>query len=305
MKITVTGATGFIGRHLVTALVDRGDEVIALSRRPDRAESALPPSVTTAGWAPPLVEPGWLTLIDGSDAVVNLAGESVGDRRWTAEEMERIASSRRDVTNAIVAAIGQAAKRPDVMVQASAIGYYGPRGSERLDEESPPGSDFLARVEADAEAAAARAEELGLRVVYLRTGIVLGLDGGALPRMAMPFKLFAGGVMGPPDQMISWIHIDDEVGLILFALDGELSGPVNATAPGSVSMAEFSSALGAALRRPVWVPALPVLMKLALGKRAEAVFASIDVVPKRALEHGYQFKYTQLSEALAAATQTR
>ncbi len=301
MRIVVTGATGFIGSHLCRALTGRGDEVVALTRKPDRAGPRLPSSVRSVGWSPPEVSPSWAQELDGVDGVVNLAGEPVADRPWTAQQKERIARSRIDATTAIVEAMDRCERPPTVLVSGSAVGYYGSRGDEKLTEDSPPAQDFLATVVDRWEEAARAAEELGVRVTLLRTaGMVLGTDGGALPRLALPFKLFMGGILGPPVQLVSWIHIEDEVGLILLALErADGSGPLNAVAPHPVDMRSFSHSLGRALHRPVWAPGIPLAVRLMLGERASVVFASQNVIPARAEQLGYRFRYPTLDEALS------
>jgi hypothetical protein len=300
LKVTVTGATGFIGQALVPRLLARGDTVVAVSRNPTNAHAKLAGDITVIPWSPVSSGPSLVERLSESDAIVNLAGEPLADKRWTAEEKDRILRSRVDAGNAIVGALRAASPRPKVLVNASAIGYYGPRGAERLVESSPPGHDFLADVVKQWESSVAPAAEIGVRLVLLRTGFpVLGSSGGALPRFAMPFKFFGGGVLGRRDQWVSWIHIDDEVELILFALDSEVvSGPVNATAPNPVTMADFSAGIGRALNRPVWVPAVPTVLRLIMGERVEPLFSSQRVFPDRALGLGFQFKYVNANQAL-------
>ena len=300
MKVVVSGATGFIGKAVVAKLLMRGDDVTVLSRDPAKAKAILSTDVTSLAWSPPAVDSAWAEHISGSDAVVNLAGEPLADKRWTIEEKRRILTSRLDAGTAIVEAIRLADARPKVLVNASAIGYYGPRGEERLVESSPAGRDFLADVVKQWEASVAPASELGVRLVLLRSGFpVLGAAGGALPRFALPFRYFAGGVLGPRDQWVSWIHIDDEVDLIVFAVDSDLvSGPVNATSPNPATMAEFSNGIGRALGRPVWVPAVPTFLRLAMGERVEPLFASQKVFPECALALGFRFKYVNVAQTL-------
>lgn len=299
MKVVITGATGFIGRHLTRRLIGRGDSVTALTRSPEQARSKLEPGAEAVSWHPPQADEGLIRTIGEADAIVNLAGEPVADKRWTAQQKERIQNSRIYATTAIVDAIRNSAGRPQVLVNGSAVGFYGSRGAELLTESSAAGGDFLAGVVVAWEAAARQAEQLGVRTVFVRTGIVLGTDGGALPRLLLPFKLYSGGIMGNTDQWVSWIHIDDEVGLIIAAIDGQFaSGPVNATAPNPMLMPQFSRAIGKALDRPTWVPGLPVLLKLAMGERSDVVLASQRVEPHRAEEAGYKFAHTEADQAL-------
>ena len=299
MKIVVTGGTGFIGRRVVERLVERGDDVTVLTRNSTRASTKLPTGLSTLDWSPPDVQGEWVERVKAADAVINLAGEPVADKRWTAAQKHRILASRVEATTAIVAAMEQAPGQSKVLVNGSAIGFYGPRGDEILTEDSGPGSDFLAGVVKDWEGAAVGAEAHNVRVVRIRTGIVLGTTGGALPRLVFPFKVFAGGIMGPSDQWISWIHIEDEVGLILAAIDdSNATGPINATAPNPVTMADFSRSIGQALGRSGWMPGVPAIMRLVLGERAEVVFASQRVLPAKAEKLGYQFQHADADQAL-------
>jgi uncharacterized protein (TIGR01777 family) len=301
MKVIVTGVTGFIGRPLVEALLQRGDQVVTLTRNPGRALSRLPIDVQTLEWRPPELGP-WTEAFTRADAVINLAGEPVANKRWTAEQKEEILSSRVDATNAVVEAIGQANPRPSVLLNASAIGYYGPQGTRELTESSPNGEDFLAYVVREWEAAAKKVEAFGVRLVLLRTGIVLGNGGGALPPMVLPFRFFGGGIMGRPDQWVSWIHLDDEIGLILYALDHDtVRGPLNLTAPNPVTMSIFSRQIGRSLNRPTWVPMLHVPMTLVLGReRAQAMMSSQRVLPRAAEALGYRYQHVDSGEALSS-----
>lgn len=301
MKVIVTGATGFIGRALTRALLDRGDEVVVLSRNAEKARQALGPQVTSLVWD--AKTPGeWMRAFNGAGAVVNLAGESVAAGRWTAARKERIYASRIDATRAVVEAIQEANPRPAVLVNASAVGYYGARGNEDLTESSAPGTDFLAQVVEGWEAAAAAAQDLGVRVVMIRTGIVLGPGGGALPQLALPFRLFVGGTMGEKGQWVPWIDLEDEVGLILFAIDNpEIHGPINAAAPTPVTMDVLSRQIGAALHRPSWLPFIGKGLTLALGEAGESVTASQRVLPEKALDAGYHFRHTDSAATVRSA----
>lgn len=301
VKVVVTGATGFIGRALVRALLERGDEVIALTRNPEKARDTLSDRVASLRWVPG--EPGeWMMAFNGAGAVVNLAGESVAGGRWTQAKKDRIYRSRVEATRSVVEAIREANPAPAVLVNASAVGYYGPRGDEVLTEESGPGTDFLAQVVEGWEAAANAAHDLGVRVVTIRTGIVLGRGGGALQQMAMPFRLFVGGTMGEPGQWVPWIDLEDEVGLILYAIDTPtLHGPVNATAPSPVTMDVLSRQIGAALHRPTWVPFLGRGLRMGLGEAGDSITASQRVLPTRAQEAGYTFRHTDSADSIRRA----
>ena len=303
MNVIVAGATGFIGSALTEALLQRGDTVTVLTRNVERARQEFGTHVEAREWHPP--QPGpWMEAFDQADAVVNLAGALVAPfpKRWTRPYKEKILQSRLDATNAVVDAIAKAGPPPTILVNASGMDYYGSQGDTELMEESPPGEGFLADVTRQWEAAARRAEESGTRVVLLRTSIVLGDGGRSLPLMALPFRFFVGGTPGRAGQWVSWVHIEDEVGFIIYALThDEVRGPYNVTSPNPVQMGTFARQIGAALHRPSWLPAPPFLLKLALGEQAQVVLSSIRILPKRAQEAGYQFKHTDSGEALKSA----
>jgi len=301
LKVAVTGATGTIGRALVAALLDRGDEVAVLSRNPDRAREALGSDVDAHAWAEPESQPAPAEALADADAVVHLAGEPV-DQRWNDEAKKKIRESRELGTRNLVAGMKDAGPRLRTLVSASASGYYGPRGDERVTEDDQPGDDFLADVVVRWEREAAKAEEHGIRVVLLRTGIVLSAEGGALGRMLTPFKLGAGGPIAGGKQYMPWIHSDDVVGAYLFALDhDEASGPVNLSAPEPVTNKEFSKALGKTLHRPAFAPVPALAIKTLYGEMAMIVTGGVRMVPKRLEDLGYDFKHPDLSEALDRA----
>jgi uncharacterized protein (TIGR01777 family) len=301
MKVVVAGGTGFIGSALVRGLKLRGYQLVVLTRNAARAgEEFTLGGIEPVEWHPPELGP-WVEAIDGADAVVNLAGIAVADpaKPWTAAYKRAVRDSRVDSTTALVEAIRRAGTRPRLLINQSAIGYYGSQGDTLLDESSPAGSDFLAGVVKDWEAAAQPVEELGVRLVILRTGLVLGRDGGILQQFLLPFKLHFGGVMGMPNQWVSWIHLEDEIELILFALDREeIRGVLNATAPNPVQMKQFSAEIGEALGRRVWVPLVGVGMKVVLGQRANVVLASQRVIPRAAIDAGYLFRHAQSGESI-------
>ena len=293
VKIVVTGATGFIGRAVVRALAARGDAVTALSRTPQR--EAFDGAVTAARFDPNAApDPA---PFEGADAVVHLAGESVAGR-WTPEKKRAINDSRVAGTRALVASLAACSSRPRTLVSASAVGYYGDRGVEPLLESSAPGTGFLAHVCVAWEREIAAAQRLGMRVAWLRHGIVLGSGGGALAAMLPPFRAFAGGPLGNGSQWMPWIHIEDDVALILFALDRDVSGPFNAVSPDIATNARFAQALGAALHRPSLAFAPGIALHALLGEFASSLLASQLVLPNRALGAGFTFAHEMLEEAL-------
>lgn len=298
MKVTVTGATGLIGTALVGALKARGDEVTVLSRDPGRAGREL--GVEAVAWDP-MAEPAPSSAISGRDGVVHLAGEPVA-QRWTESAKRAIRASRDLGTANLVAGIAASEPRPGVLVSSSAVGYYGKHGAEIIDESSPAGSDFLAEVCVEWERRARAAEELGLRVVIVRTGVVLDSGGGALKTMLPPFRAGVGGPVAGGRQYMPWIHLDDIVGIYLAALDGEgWSGPVNGTAPEPVTNADFSKALGRALGRPAVFPVPAFAIRALYGEMAEIVTEGQRAVPARTLEAGYAFQQPELDAALRSA----
>lgn len=301
MNVTVTGATGIIGRALVRELRERGDDVTALSRDAARAGSAL--GVAAESWSDPKGERPPLEALRGRDAVVHLLGEIVA-QRWSEQARREIRDSRVLGTRNLVAALGELpdGDRPRVLISQSATGWYGARGDERLDEAAPAGGDFVAAVVRDWEAEARRAEEHGVRVVMTRTGVVLSPQGGALEKMLPFFKLGIGGPVAGGRQYVPWVHLDDVVGAIAFCLEADLSGPVNVTAPEPVTNREFSKTLGRVLRRPAFAPVPGLAVKALYGEMASIVTTGQRAVPGRLLERGYRFRQPELEEALRAVT---
>lgn len=298
MKILISGGTGLVGRSLVRELTGAGHHCSVLSRDPDRHDE-MAAGVTMHRWDASSVEPlvGW---VETADAVVHLSGESIGDGRWTAARKQRILGSRVDSTRAITAAVQQAKTPPTVFVQASAVGYYGPRGDEEVTEESSPGNDFLAQVCKGWESASAELDGTGVRRAVVRTGIVLTAQGGALPRMAMPFKLFAGGPAGSGRQWMPWIHLADEVAALQFVLETEdARGAFNLTAPNPVRNRQFSTALGKALKRPSLMPAPAFALRLALGEMADLILTGQRAIPRHLLDLGFTFRFPDLAAALS------
>ena len=299
LRVTVTGATGLIGPSLVSALHERGAQVTVLTRDPARARSRLG-EVEAVGWQL-LSEPAPAAALAGRDALLHLAGEPVA-QRWSAKVKRSIRESRAIGTRNLVDGLTRAHPRPRTLLSSSAIGYYGAHGEEPLDEDAPPGSDFLARVCVEWETAAAAATELDTRVVQVRTGVVLDRSGGALGKMLPAFRLGVGGPVAGGSQYISWIHAADVVGMMLAALDDERwSGPINATAPEPVTNREFSKALGRVLRRPSLLPVPGLALRALYGEMAEIVTTGARVMPAKPLVLGYEFAYPRLEEALRSA----
>lgn len=294
MKLFVTGASGLVGSRLCADLSSAGHAVTGLSRRP---RTGGPEWVLgDAGESGP-----WTERASAADAVFHLCGESIAEGRWTRARKRALLRSRVDSTRVLVEALAASDQRPRVLVCASACGYYGARGEEELAESSPPGSDFLADLCRAWEAEADRAEGLGMRVVKVRFGVVLSARGGALAKMLPIFRLGLGGPLGPGRRWFPWLADSDAAGLMRFALEREISGPVNAVAPGAVRMGEFAATLGRVLRRPAVLPLPGVALRLALGEMGGSLTPGQRVVPQAALEAGYRFESPTLEAALAAA----
>jgi hypothetical protein len=302
MKIAIAGATGFVGSRLIERLRQEGIQVVVLTRNTTYAQKVFPstafPNVEIVAYTPNK-SGSWQSAISSCDGVVNLAGEPIGEGRWTPERKQEILNSRKFVTQNIVDAIINANPKPSVLVNASAIGYYGTSETATYDETSSAGNDFLAQVCQAWEAEANKVKNAGVRLVILRFGIVLGL-GGALGKMITPFKLFAGGPIGSGRQWFSWIHVDDIVNLILQALmKPEIQGVYNATAPHPVRMAQLSQAMGKVMNRPSWLPVPAFAIEALLGDGAMVVLEGQQVLPNRTLESGFEYKYPNLEPALA------
>jgi uncharacterized protein len=247
----------------------------------------------------PGISGDWESTLAAADGVVNLAGEPMANKRWTIKQKHQLRLSRIDTTVSLVRAIAKAKQKPKFLLNASAVGYYGPRGDETIAEEAPAGTDFLAVLCRDWENEAMKAEKLGVRVIRLRTGIVLGAGGGALAKMAPPFKFFVGGPLGSGKQWVSWIHLEDEVGLIVHLIEHpQASGAVNATAPNPVTMKEFCRTLGQVMGRPSWAPVPAFALRLVLGEMAGMLLTGQRAIPAAAEKFGYRFRYSNLPEAL-------
>lgn len=297
-RVIVAGATGLIGKALCRRLQAAGYAVVVFSRNPTTARYKVPGAYEYVAWDG--AESGaWAAALDGAHAAINFAGASVAGKRWTADYKRQIRDSRVVATRGLVDAMRAAGTKPRVFINGSAIGYYGFRDDTPLDEGASPGDDFLAQVCREGEAEALKAAALGIRTVVVRTGVVLDKDRGALPRMALPFKFFAGGPVLPGSQWFSWIHLADEVGIILLALEDErLRGPVNATAPQPQPYRDFAKTLGRVLSRPSWAPVPGFALRLLLGELGDTLTTGQRVVPKKAEEAGYQFQYPTSEGAL-------
>jgi uncharacterized protein (TIGR01777 family) len=296
MKILVTGATGLVGTALVAALARDGHVVCRLVRPKTKTEGGAPGTFDVA-WNPETGELDGAAV--GAEAVINLGGASIADGRWSEARKKVLRASRVDATRALVMALGKMNAKPDVLVSASAIGYYGNRGDEVLTEESAPGNNFLADISKDWEAEALRAEQFRTRVILARFGIVLSKDGGALPKMMLPFKLGLGGRIGSGEQWMSWIALADVVEILRFALSNrELRGPVNVVAPHPVRNTEFTKTLAAALHRPALLPAPAFALRLAMGEMADALLLSSQrVVPEKLNKADYRFSNPDLASS--------
>ena len=297
--IIITGATGLIGSKLAARLTDRGERVIAFVRHPERDKQRVPKASHYVKWEAGMHEGEWKEAIDDADALINLAGAPIA-ARWTDEHKQKVYNSRVLGTRHLVEAVMEAERGPSVLVNGSAVGYYGASALNHVDEASPPGDDFMGRVCADWEAEAVKAAREGVRVALIRTGIVLSPDGGALEKIVPPFRLFVGGPFGSGNQPWPWIHIDDLINLFLFALDNEkVEGPLIGAAPDDVTNKEFSKALGRVLGRPSFFHVPEFVLRLVLGEGAVTVLNGQRVIPRKTIESGFEFTWSGVEEALS------
>ncbi len=314
MKIVIAGGSGFLGSPLAEVYAEEGHDVRVLTRGLPAGESRHDPGtgvpgVSRVGWQPEALVPGtdgfaaaqlpaWAHVIDGADAVINLAGESIAGGRWTPQRKALLRDSRIVSTRSLAAAINAVATPPRVFVSGSAVGFYGPSGDDPKTEDSPPGGDFLATLCVDWEGEARRAARSETRVALLRTGIALEQSGGALAKMLTPFRLFVGGPMGSGRQYMSWIHRIDWLEMVRWIVDTpEVSGPVNATAPHPVNSREFARALGRALHRPALLPTPKLALKIALGEMAETLVTGQRAIPAKAKALKFHFRYPEIDQA--------
>jgi uncharacterized protein (TIGR01777 family) len=300
MRVVIAGGSGFLGRALSARLIAGGHDVTILTR----GATDRPGGPRVVLWNPDGTADVWLRALDGADAVVNLAGAGIADRRWTPARKAELRASRLPSTQSLAHAIETVGQRPSVFIQGSGIGYYGASLDDReIDESHQAGGDFLGRLCVEWESAAAPIAALGCRVVYVRTGIVLGRDGGALPKMALPFRLFAGGPTGSGRQYMPWIHVDDWVALVAWAIGNPaVAGPLNACAPAPVTNDAFARALGRALGRPSWLRAPAFGLHLALGRELSELLLlnGQRAIPRRALALHFHFSHADLDDALGA-----
>lgn len=297
MRIIVTGGTGLIGKPLCESLATEGHDVVVLTRSPDKHRSTTP-GVRMVAWDGKSCTE-WAKEVDGAGAIINLAGEGIAESRWTHDQKQRIRNSRVNAGAALVQAIHAAQIKPEVLLQASAVGYYGPHGSEILDESASSGGDFLAKVCFDWEASTIPVKQMGIRRPVIRTGVVLSNKGGAFPKQSLPYKAFIGGPVGSGAQWYPWIHLDDEVAAIKFLLTNpQADGAYNLCAPNPLTNKEFGETMGKAMGRPSALPVPAITMKLLFGEMSTVLLDGQHTIPKRLQEAGFTFKYPTAEAAL-------
>ena len=297
MRIIITGGTGLIGGALAANLANDGHEVILLSRAPERTTS-LPSGVRAERWDGRTAT-GWGSLAEGADAIVNLAGEGIASGRWTEERKRRIRESRVNAGQAVVDAVKAATRKPGVVIQSSAVGYYGVHGDEEITESTPAGNDYLAQVAVAWENSTAPVETVDVRRAVIRTGVVLSKKSGALPQMLLPFKLFVGGPLGSGKQWLPWIHIADQVSAIRFLIENRrASGAFNLCAPNPLTNAEFGRVVGRVMGRPAFMPTPAFALRLAFGEMATVLLDGQRQLPKRLIELGFAFRFPSAQAAL-------
>ncbi len=296
MKIAITGGTGFVGRSLTKKLIDDGHEVFILTRKLNN--QAHDKQVTYIEWLNDGNKPE--EKVEGIDCFINLAGESINNGRWTAEQKRKISDSRMIATKEVLRIIANLKKKPQSLINASAVGYYGVSRNQVFTEDvSNSGHDFLAKTVQQWEAEASRAEQLGCRTVYCRFGVILDKDAGALPQIAFPYQLFVGGTVGSGKQWLSWIHLEDVINAILYIIEtNQIKGAVNFTAPNPVTMKEFGKTLGEVLHRPHWITAPEFALKIGLGEKSMLVLEGQKVLPEKLIASGYPFMFLDLKDAL-------
>jgi uncharacterized protein len=298
MRVIIPGGTGLIGSHLAKSLAGSGHEVILLSRQPEKYSRTLPKEIQIEKWDGRSAA-GWSNLADGADVIINLAGENLAAGRWTEQRKKRILESRVNAGQAVVQAVEQAVQKPRLVIQSSAIGYYGNRPDDPADENTPPGDDFLARVCQAWEGSTQAVESFGVRRVIIRTGVILSTEGGPLPRMLLPMRLFVGGPLGNGKQWLSWIHLEDEIRAIQFLMDHPSAlGPYNLNAPQPVRNRELMKILGKVIRRPSFIPAPGFAIRLLFGEMATIVLDGTKVIPEKVQQLGFSFTFNDVESAL-------
>ncbi|MFN8577642.1 MAG: TIGR01777 family oxidoreductase [Candidatus Sericytochromatia bacterium] len=299
MNIFITGGTGLIGKILVKRLIERGDNVTVITRNKDKAKKFFYDKVNIIEGN--IIQKGdWQNIIGNFDTIINLAGEPVASKRWTESEKQNIYDSRIKTTDNIVEAIKKSKNKPQNLINASAVGYYGFQADEReINETETSGKDFLSYLCRDWEDSARKVEKLGVRVVRLRIGIVLSENGGALEKMVAPFKLYAGGHIGDGKQWLPWIHIDDVINMILFILDNnKITGAVNITAPNPTTMKDFCKEMGKIINRPSWLPVPSIALKATFGEMSDIITSGQKAIPQKVLSNGFKFEYEKIDKAL-------
>jgi uncharacterized protein (TIGR01777 family) len=297
MRVLISGGTGLIGRALTEKMVSEGHEIIVLSRNPSSAKG-FAPGVRLVKWDARTPE-GWSQWVEGADAIVNLAGAGLADWLWTKSRREILLNSRVDAGQAVAEAVALAERKPKVVIQASAIGYYGPQGDEPIEETHSPGDDFLADLCQKWEASSSLVEEQGVRRVIIRTGLVLSRKGGVMPRLLLPIRLFMGGPLGSGQQYYAWIHLEDQVRAIRFLMERDTArGAFNLTAPNPLPNAEFMKTVSQAFRRPYWLPVPEFAMRLLIGEMATVVVDGQRAIPSYLEQAGFTFNYPTLEEAM-------
>lgn len=299
MKIVIAGGSGFIGRELIRRLLGLKHEVLLLTRNPGALRFRPEGSFSALKWDGRTMLGEWAGSLDGADAVINLSGENISSKRWSRSQKKLLLESRTGPTGALVEAVMMAGKKPSLLINASAVGFYGAIGEGEVGENDPHGSDFLSDLSLRWEEKALEAGKAGLRVVLLRIGVVLDPSGGALKKMILPFRLFVGGPLGSGRQPFPWIDREDVINIILFALENrDLSGPVNVVSPHHVSMNDFALSLGKAVGRPSWLKVPPFMLKLLLGEMSEMLLGGRKIAPRKLLEAGFSFRYPDLDGSL-------
>lgn len=297
MKIILAGGSGLLGTTIRDKLLELRHSVVILTRQTPPSSSESDPQCRHIQWDGKSSGP-WTNALEGSDAIINLAGHSIGSGRWTKTQKQKILGSRIDATRALVESVQRLENPPGILLNASGVNYYGHEGEEELKEDSPPGTDFLAETCMLWEEEADRGVRFGMRVVRMRTGFVLAHDAPAFRRMILPYRLFAGGHYGSGDQWFSWIHIDDIVSAYVYALESPLNGPVNAVAPSPLRVREFHRILGSVLRRPAWAHVPSFVLRAVLGEMADLILKGQRAVPAQLLTHGFSFRFPGAEEAL-------